>query len=70
MAESDVIRILNKIDSMETKISAMQVKLDTHCAVDTSTGGWKVYMMFTLLGALASQGPAGIAILTKWLGIA
>lgn len=71
MAEADVIRILNRLDEMQERMNDLKIKLDTHCAVSGEGGSnWKTYMLFTVLGALASQGPTGIAILTKWLGIA
>lgn len=69
MAQQDIERILDKIEELQEKMTAMQIKLDTHCQTQAAAPDWKTYLLFTVLGALVSQGPAGISILSKWMGM-
>lgn len=71
MSQGDIERILNELGEMRTQLTTMQVKLDTHCNVPTvnAAADWKTYLVFLVSGAVIGMGPAGITVLTKYLGI-
>lgn len=73
MTTQNIERLYDKIDSLKDDISEIKSDLSALKAEfkihQDSKPKWYTYLLFIVAGALLSQGPEGIKLLAKFVGL-